>query len=158
MTELQIRKATPSDLPQILDLLAQPDMDGGDPLPLADAEVLRHRSPQQELFVILADGEVVGTFTAVLIQHLSHHGVRSAVIEDVVVRGTWQRLGVGRTMMEWAANYAKDAGCYKMMLSSGLKRTWAHQFYEQLGWERHGYSFLLPLSGGSSVHAPSTAR
>jgi GNAT superfamily N-acetyltransferase len=65
------------------------------------------------------------------------------VIEDVAVRPEFQGRGVGRAMMEHARSECRRAGCYKMTLSSNLKRDGAHRFYDALGFERHGYSFLI---------------
>jgi GNAT superfamily N-acetyltransferase len=48
--------------------------------------------------------------------------------------------------MESALNYAKEKGCYKMSLSSNLRREKAHQFYESLGFKKHGFSFLMDLT------------
>ena len=36
----------------------------------------------------------------------------------------------------------RRAGCYKLALSSNLKRADAHRFYDSLGFERHGFSFV----------------
>jgi GNAT superfamily N-acetyltransferase len=46
-------------------------------------------------------------------------------------------------MMNHAMALAHEAGCYKLALSSNLKRTRAHAFYDSLGFERHGVSFLV---------------
>jgi len=46
-------------------------------------------------------------------------------------------------MMEHAREECCKAGCYKLTLSSGTPREGAHRFYESLGFERHGYSFLI---------------
>jgi len=46
-------------------------------------------------------------------------------------------------MMEHARAECRAGGCYKLALSSNLKREGAHQFYEALGFERHGYSFVI---------------
>jgi predicted GNAT family acetyltransferase len=40
----------------------------------------------------------------------------------------------------------KESGCYKLMLSSNIKRDLAHQFYEKLGFKKHGYSFTIEFS------------
>ena len=45
--------------------------------------------------------------------------------------------------MEHAREQCRAAGCYKMALSSNLKREGAHAFYDSLGFERHGYSFVI---------------
>ena len=50
--------------------------------------------------------------------------------------------GVGKAMMEHAREQCRLAGCYKLALSSNLRREAAHRFYEALGFERHGYSFV----------------
>jgi GNAT superfamily N-acetyltransferase len=46
-------------------------------------------------------------------------------------------------MMEFARSRCREAGCYKMALSSNLERDAAHAFYDTLGFERHGYSFRV---------------
>jgi GNAT superfamily N-acetyltransferase len=48
-------------------------------------------------------------------------------------------------MMHFALAQARTAGCYKMALSSNLRRTSAHAFYESLGFRKHGYSFVMEL-------------
>ncbi|MEX5218431.1 MAG: GNAT family N-acetyltransferase [Nitrospira sp.] len=56
-----------------------------------------------------------------------------------------QGQGVGKAMMAQAIKLCRERGCYKMVISSNLKRPKAHAFYESLGFERHGYSFRLML-------------
>jgi len=46
-------------------------------------------------------------------------------------------------MMKGALDLAREQGCYKVVVSSNLKRTQAHAFYESLDFERHGYSFRI---------------
>jgi GNAT superfamily N-acetyltransferase len=46
-------------------------------------------------------------------------------------------------MMEHARELAREAGCYKLALSSNQRRVQAHAFYERLGFERHGVSFVV---------------
>jgi len=45
--------------------------------------------------------------------------------------------------MQHAMQLAKQAGCYKIVLSSNLRRAGAHEFYEVLGFQKHGYSYLV---------------
>jgi GNAT superfamily N-acetyltransferase len=45
--------------------------------------------------------------------------------------------------MTHALEVCRGKGCYKMALSSNLKRQKAHDFYDSLGFERHGYSFRV---------------
>jgi GNAT superfamily N-acetyltransferase len=48
-------------------------------------------------------------------------------------------------MMQHAMRQAREAGCYKLVLSSNQKRERAHTFYESLGFVRHGYSFQIEM-------------
>jgi GNAT superfamily N-acetyltransferase len=45
--------------------------------------------------------------------------------------------------MAHAIEQARAAGCYKLALSSNAKRQAAHAFYESLGFQRHGLSFVI---------------
>jgi len=77
---------------------------------------------------------------------MAHLGTPSAVIEDVGVLPEMQGKGIGKAMMVFALAKAKEKGCYKMSLSSNLRREQAHQFYESLGFKKHGFSFLMELT------------
>jgi GNAT superfamily N-acetyltransferase len=145
---LVIRKASPQDLRAILALYAEPDIDDGHVLDLSDAERIYERMqryPNYATYVAVLEGEVVGTFSLLIMDNLAHMGAPSGVVEDVVVRSRWRGKGVGRRMMRFAVERCREAGCYKMALSSNLKRARAHSFYESLGFQRHGYSFIVPL-------------
>jgi GNAT superfamily N-acetyltransferase len=53
---------------------------------------------------------------------------------------------LAQRLFETLLQYAKEKGCYKMSLSSNLRREKAHQFYESLGFKKHGFSFLMDLT------------
>jgi GNAT superfamily N-acetyltransferase len=48
-------------------------------------------------------------------------------------------------MVAHAIELCRAKGCYKMALTSNLRRKEAHGFYEHLGFERHGYSYRIEL-------------
>jgi len=152
-SEVKIRLATEADLPVILQLYAQPDMEGK---ALALEEALpRFRkiveSDRQELFVAEGPGsQILGSFSLSYVQHLTHGGARSASFGDIVVRSDVQGLGVGKRMLTFAAQRARQQGCYKIMLSSSTRRINAQAFYESLGYEQHGVSYLLELDEGDT--------
>ena len=147
--KLQIRQATPDDLPAVLALYAQPDMDDGRVLPLQEAQQLLAqfaRYPSYHLYVACDDAQpttTVGTFALLVMHNLAHRGTPSAIVEDVVVSPYHQGQGIGRQMMAHARELARQAGCYKLVLSSNQKRERAHAFYASLGFQRHGLSFLI---------------
>lgn len=93
-----------------------------------------------------AGGEVVGTFSLLVFNSPSHHGTPQAVLDAVVVTGKRRGEGAGEAMLKQAMRIAAEAGCYKLMLSSNLKRIDAHRFYERLGFSQHGVGFSILLS------------
>jgi GNAT superfamily N-acetyltransferase len=144
--EVLIREALEEDLPGVLALYAQPGLDDGQTLSVEEARLHYRRFkqyPNYRLFVAELNGEIVGTFALLIMDNLAHLGAPSGVVEDVVVTLKHQSQGIGRRMMEVALENCRQSGCYKMALSSNLKREAAHAFYESLGFEKHGYSFRV---------------
>ena len=141
-----VRIASETDLADVLALYAQPDLDDGQVLPLEGAQrVFRRFSnyPDYHLYVAELEGKIVGTFALLIMENLAHVGTPSGVVEDVVVSSLHRGAGIGRQMMAFARERCRERGCYKMALSSNLKRDDAHRFYDHLGFERHGYSFRI---------------
>jgi GNAT superfamily N-acetyltransferase len=143
---IRIRPAAKPDLPQVLLLYAQPGLDDGTVLPVEEAQRIFDRFaryPDYALYVTELDGRIVGTFALLVMDNLAHMGAPSAIVEDVVVDAAHRGKGIGRAMMAHAIEVCRSKGCYKMALSSNLKREKAHAFYDSLGFERHGYSFRV---------------
>jgi len=156
---LLIREATEDDLPAVLALYAQPAMDNGKVLTLPEAKQLLaqfRQYPSYRLWVECeaesdasketdSGGQVVGTYALLVMHNLAHQGTPSAIVEDVVVSAERQSQGIGQQMMAHAQQQARLAGCYKLVLSSNQKRERAHAFYESLGFQRHGFSFVIGI-------------
>jgi len=146
--KLSVRMASESDLEKILALYAQAEFDAGKVLPLAIAKQLFERFadyPDYTLYVAEHGEEIVGTFALLVMHNLGHLGAPSAIVEDVAVAPALQGNGIGKAMMQFALELCRDKGCYKLMLSSNLKREQAHAFYDSLGFERHGFSFRVDV-------------
>ncbi len=65
------------------------------------------------------------------------------MVEDVAVDPSRQGQGIRKMMMDYAMAKCQEAKCYKLALSANLKREPAHKFYESLGFQRHGYSYVI---------------
>ena len=145
MPGLLIRDAPDADLPGILRVLRDSGIDGGQSFTLdeARAHLARiHGRGNLRLLAAVSGGEVVGTYSLAIMEKLGKRGTPAGVVEDVAVAPARQGQGIGRAMMAHAIEECRKAGCYKLALSSNLKREGAHRFYESLGFKRHGYSFV----------------
>ncbi len=98
---ISIRKASKKDLPGILRLFAQPEMDNGKILPLTEAAQIFEKIegyPDYSIYVAVCRDEIIGSFELLIMDNLGHLGAPSAVIEDVVVDPQWQGRGVGKIL------------------------------------------------------------
>jgi GNAT superfamily N-acetyltransferase len=148
MPSIEIREAEDDDLRGVLKVLAESGIDGGQSFTLDEARehfARIRRWPNWRLLVAVIDGEIAGSYTLLIMDKLGKRGTPAGVVEDVAVLPSRQGQGIGRAMMEHARAECRRAGCYKLALSSNLKRTDAHRFYDSLGFQRHGFSFLTDL-------------
>jgi GNAT superfamily N-acetyltransferase len=146
--KLEIRAATQTDLPSILALYVEVE-DDGRVLSIEQARSIFARIksyPDYKVYVAMLGGSIIGTFALLIMDNLAHMGTPSGVVEDVVVQRDWRGKGVGKQMVRFAMDRCRERGCYKLALSSDLKREAAHQFYDGLGFQRHGYSFVAGLN------------
>ena len=144
--KIVVREANLSDLPRLLDLYMLLDFVPGKKLSLHEAQqrFLQYgKYPDYRVYVAEAAGVIVGTFALIIIDSAAHGGRPFGIVEDVVVAENCQGGGVGQEMMRFAMVRCNERGCYKLALSSHLKRARAHKFYESLGFEKHGFSFLI---------------
>lgn len=147
--QVTLRAAMEADLPLILPLYGHLGMDDGSILTLEQARPIFRRMqkyPDYHLFAAEAAGEILGVFAMLIMDNLGHRGAPAALVEDVVVREDRRRRGIGRDMMQFAMNRAREKGCYKLVLSSHKNREETHRFYESLGFQKHGCSFLVELN------------
>jgi GNAT superfamily N-acetyltransferase len=151
---IEIRDAKDGDLADVLEVLAESGIDGGRSFTLEEArahwEGIRKGS-NFRLLVALVEGKIAGTYSLLIMEKLGKRGTPAGVVEDVAVAPRHQGRGIGRAMMAHAVEECRKAGCYKLALSSNVKRGDAHRFYESLGFERHGYSFAVFFDRAAEV-------
>ncbi len=146
--DLIIRQATLDDVKDILHIYAEA-LDNGKVITVEKAQEIflkQQQYPNYQVFIALYEQQTVGTFALLIMENMAHNGTPSAVVEDVGILPSMQGKGIGKLMMEFALKYSKEKGCYKMSLSSNFRREKAHQFYESLGFNKHGFSFLMDLT------------
>lgn len=135
-----VRAARRDEVAQIVALLADDKLGAereelADPLPQIyyDAFDAIAASPDNEMLVAEADGEIVGCLQLTFIPGLSRRGALRGQIESVRVRATQRGSGLGRMMFEWAISRCREKGCATVQLTADKSRADAHRFYESLG-------------------------
>jgi len=146
------RNAEYADLNRIISLLAD-DFLGQqrerleDPLPECYVEAFREieADPNNELIVAETDGEIIGTLQLIFTPSLSHQGSKRCTVESVRVDEKHRGNGIGREMMRWAIERAKEKGCASMQLTTHNDRSDAHRFYISLGFSSTHTGMKLKL-------------
>ncbi|HVA77093.1 MAG TPA: GNAT family N-acetyltransferase [Candidatus Binataceae bacterium] len=143
----QVRTARERDLPALEALYRELHLDSYESLAVSPARMraaFRRLARDRDHRILVAEsgGRIVGTVHLIVVPHLGHGLKPFAIVENVVVTADARSLGVGEAMMDAAAALAVRRGCYKLALTTNVRRTRAHRFYERLGWRRthHGYS------------------
>ena len=143
-----IRTATEKDIPRLLELYRQlsfhPEEYKKPPLEEC-RRVFKDISkvPGYSLLVAEEGGEVIGTTVLAILPGMAHGTRPFAVVENVVVDEKRRSQGIGKQLMEYCLARAKEAGCYKIMLTSDKRRERAHKFYRSLGFEASAHGFRL---------------
>ncbi|RSM70551.1 GNAT family N-acetyltransferase [Actinoplanes sp. ATCC 53533] len=155
MAHVIFRGATRADVPAILELLADDEIarsrqpgsatpESVDAALWAAFEAI-DADPRNELIVADEDGAVVGTCQLTFTPSLSRRGAERMTIEAVRVRGDLRGRGVGRAMMAWSLERARERGCGLAQLTTDKRRTDAHRFYAALGFEASHEGFKIKL-------------
>ncbi|MEU3657291.1 GNAT family N-acetyltransferase [Streptomyces sp. NPDC032161] len=150
MSDLDIRPATPADLPAVVAMLADDPLGARRESPddLAPYHAAYQRladDPNQHLMVAVRESRVVGTLQLTVIPGLSRRGATRSVIEGVRVHADERGSGLGTRMIEWAVDESRRLDCQLVQLTSDASRTDAHRFYERLGFSASHVGFKLAL-------------
>lgn len=133
------RSALRADVPAILELLDNDEISRSRVVPEAsDADFWKafeaiDADPRNELIVADDEGEIVGTCQLTFTPSLSRRATERMTIEAVRVRADRRSAGVGRAMMLWALDLARERGCGLVQLTTDKRRTAAQRFYAGLG-------------------------
>ena len=143
---MNIRPAKEKDIPRLLELYRQLSFNPEEYNVPPQKECRRAfkemaKVPRYSLLVAEENGEVIGTMVLAILPSIAHQAQPFAVIEHSVVDEKRRSKGVGKALMEHCVKLAKEAGCYKIMLSSDKRRNRAHKFYKSLGFEASGEGF-----------------
>jgi len=155
-----IRPAEPGDAAGLVALAAEVGREEGAWLLTTDASrsiaaerrYLRavRRHPDAAVFVVEADGRVVGRLSLARDPHPSSSHVADL---GLMVSSSHRRQGVGRSLLEQAVTWARAAGVSKLELHVFPWNAPAIALYESFGFEREGYRSRQYLRDGEPVDA-----
>jgi GNAT superfamily N-acetyltransferase len=135
-----MRAAVQDDLPEIVRLLAADAVTGNrerysDPLLPSYEEAFREISqdPNNELIVADLNGAVIGTLQLTFIPNLTLRGGKRALVEAVFIDQQYRGQGIGKKLMQWAIERARQRNCRMIQLTTNKARHDAQRFYEALG-------------------------
>jgi GNAT superfamily N-acetyltransferase len=137
-----IRPATLSDAETIKDLFQ--DLIGHS---LSDEDVINRmthvqNSPIDSLYVYDLDDNIIGVL-AFRIRENIEENTRFGEISAIVVDSESRKKGIGKKLMEYAEQLAREKGCIGTWLVSGFGREeQAHPFYKELGYTITGFRFV----------------
>ncbi|MGH7779607.1 MAG: GNAT family N-acetyltransferase [Candidatus Binataceae bacterium] len=148
LMRVRVRIARERDIAAIVALYRELHPDNFAELEVAPARMramFRRLARDRNHRILVAESarRIVGTVHLIVVPHLGHGLKPFAIVENVVVAADARSLGVGEAMMEAATALAVRLGCYKLALTTNVRRMRAHRFYERLGWRRTHYGYSL---------------
>ncbi|MCU1457293.1 MAG: GCN5-related N-acetyltransferase [Actinomycetia bacterium] len=160
-SEVTVRQARRDEVPAVVRMLADDRLGStreafAEPLPQGywDAFDAIEADPRNLLLVAAVDGLVVGTLQLTFIPNLTFLGGERAHVEGVRVDGSRRGAGIGRTLLTYAIELARDRGCRMVQLTANKERPDALRLYESLGFTAAHEGLKLML-GPSSVQPGS---
>ena len=150
--ELRLRQAVEADLNVLRHLLAD-DVLGRDREDLSDQATDKYLAafraikadPRNELWTAHRGTDLVGMYQVTYIPYLSRGGNERCLIEAVRVAASVRGKGIGKAMMLFALDRARDRGCLLAQLTTDKTRPDAHRFYRRLGFEASHEGMKLDL-------------
>lgn len=138
--DIEIRELRRDDLDTLLEAYSDL-LPGDDPLPpRAQVEALWDEvlaNPKLPYLGAFEGRQLLATCTAVFVPNLTRGMRPYAVIENVWTHPGHRRQGLGASVMKTMLERCWAQGCYKVMLLSGMHRGAAHEFYEQIGFDKN---------------------
>jgi len=143
---LVIREAAQKDLAQLCALMTELTGHAVTAAEMQNRLDMVTNSPIDDLYVCEVDGKVQGVLGFRIRENLEEAS-RYGEISIIVTHSQARRTRLGRALMEFAENLAKQHGCKGTWLVSGFGREEeAHTFYKKLGYAITGYRFVKPFA------------
>ncbi len=87
-------------------------------------------NPFHYIFVIEHNSKIIGSITLLIEQKIIHNFKKVGHIEDLVVKKGYRNKKLGRKLIQFCIDFAKDYNCYKIILNCSDT---VLPFYKKLG-------------------------
>ena len=74
-----------------------------------------------------------------------HYAGRSLEVDHVIIEDSYRNLGVGKMLMEFVYDYARNKSCKWVELNTYVHNFPSHKFYYNQGFVAKGYHFVKEL-------------
>lgn len=101
------------------------------------------RDDGYRLVYVEEDGDPVAVAGFRILEMLSRG--RFLYVDDLVTAEEHRGRGFGTQLVEWLIDHAREAGCRRVDLDSGVQRGQAHRFYHGRGFQKSALHFKKPL-------------
>ena len=135
-----IREAENRDTRSITILLAQLGYAHDEAFVIRKLEELSKQA-MTKVFVAEESQKVIGFLSFSADSAFHREGNIGTITAMCVIEGSRKR-GIGRILIEHVEAYAKEAGCVRIAVASGIQRTETHQFYRNMGYEEKTKRFV----------------
>jgi GNAT superfamily N-acetyltransferase len=148
---VDVRVATPEDIPRLCELLAllfsQEAEFSPDPARQARALKAIMADPAAGVILILKEGNEIVAMVNLLFTMSTFLGCRAALLEDMIVDPAHRRKGAGTMLLRAAKQTASEHGCGRITLLTDGANAEAKLFYRKMGFVESAmtpYRLMLP--------------
>ena len=99
-------------------------------------ETLKYMDSFSEIWVIEYENNIICTGTIIYEKKFIYNNSCLGHIEDICVKQNYRKNGIGKLLVEYLMNIAKEKGCYKVTLSCSEENSC---FYIKCGLEKRGF-------------------
>ena len=99
-----------------------------------------YTNPHHNIFIMQTSDKIFATITVLIEPKIIRGLSYVAHIEDVVILDEFRGKGHGKVLVDYAIQYSKDQGCYKVILdcSDHMKA-----FYQKMGFKDKGLQMAI---------------
>lgn len=142
MTGLVVREARREDSARLAGLIAQIEFDVDQPG--VEERIAALAAAGEPVLVAERDGEILGLLDWHVMSTI-HRPAPVGRIATMVVTEQWRGKGIGTALVAAAEQRMIARGCECLEVTSNLKLSRAHAFYERCGLQRSSFRFFKKL-------------